>query len=100
MLFYWPKLLYPYYNLLLFSHSLLSIYRLVLWGWGLRTDKVYITLSQPCTADLFFIIIIIIIIIMIKFGECTHPGGVQDACTGKVWRMHPPGRSVGCMYRW
>ena len=35
-----------------FSISLLSVYRLVLWGWGLRTDRVYITLSQPCTADL------------------------------------------------
>ena len=33
--------------------SLLSVYRLVLWGWGLRTDRVYIALSQPCTADLF-----------------------------------------------
>ena len=36
-----------------FSLSLLFVYRLVLWGWGLRTDRVYITLSQPCTADLF-----------------------------------------------
>ena len=36
-----------------FSLSLLPVYRLVLWGWGLRTDRVYITLSQPCTADLF-----------------------------------------------
>ena len=35
------------------SISLLSVYRLVLWGWGRRTDRVYITLSQPCTADLF-----------------------------------------------
>ena len=32
-----------------FSLSLLSVYRLVLWGWGLQTDRVYITLSQPCT---------------------------------------------------
>ena len=32
-----------------FSLSLLSAYRLVLWGWGLRTDMVYITLSQPGT---------------------------------------------------
>ena len=53
MLFYCPKLLYPFYNLPLFSLSLLSVYRLVLWGWGLRTDRVYITPSQPCTADLF-----------------------------------------------
>ena len=35
-----------------FSFSLLCVYRLVLWGWGLLTDKVYITISQPCTADL------------------------------------------------
>ena len=53
MLFYWPKLLYPYYDLLLFSLSLLPVYILVLWGWGLRTDRVYITLSQPCTAVIF-----------------------------------------------
>ena len=36
-----------------FSLSLLSVYRLALWGWGLRTDRVYITLSQPCTANFF-----------------------------------------------
>ena len=36
-----------------FSLSLLSVYRLVLWGRGLRTDGVYITLSQPCIANLF-----------------------------------------------
>ena len=53
MLLYWPKLLYPYNSLLLFSLFLLSVYRLVFWGWGLRTDRVYTTLSQPCTADLF-----------------------------------------------
>ena len=59
MLLYWPKLLYPYYHTMFFyslSLSLLSAYRLVLWamwGWGPRTDRVYITLSQPCTADLF-----------------------------------------------
>ena len=35
------------------SLSLLSVYRLVLWGWGLWTDRLYITLSQPCTAHLF-----------------------------------------------
>ena len=58
MLLYWPKLLYPYYGLLIFS---LSVCRLVLWGWGLRTDRVYTTLSQPCTANLFLIIILIII---------------------------------------
>ena len=36
-----------------FSLSFLPVYRLVLLGWGLRTDRAYITLSQPCTADLF-----------------------------------------------
>ena len=46
MLLYWPKLLYPYYSLLLFfPFSLLSVCRLALWGWGLQTDRVYITLS-------------------------------------------------------
>ena len=34
-----------------FSLSLFSVYRLVLWGWVLRTDKVYSTLSQRSTAD-------------------------------------------------
>ena len=53
MLFYWPKLLYPYYSPLLFFPFLIPVYWLVLYGWGLRTDSVYITLSQPCTADLF-----------------------------------------------
>ena len=38
-------LLYIYSLLLFFSFSS-SLYRLVLWGWGLRTDRVY-------TADLF-----------------------------------------------
>ena len=38
---------------LLFSLSLLSIYWLVLWGWGLRTDMVLIALSQPCITNLF-----------------------------------------------
>ena len=36
-----------------FSLSLLSVYRLVLWGWGLWTDRVYITFSQPCTPAFF-----------------------------------------------
>ena len=53
MPFYWPKLLYHYYVFYYYFLSLLSIYRLVLWGWGLRTDRVYTTLSQPCTVELF-----------------------------------------------
>ena len=52
-LLYWPKLLYPYYSLLLSFPFSSCCNRLVLWGWGLRIDRVYITLSQPCTADLF-----------------------------------------------
>ena len=39
--------------LLLFSLPLLSFYGLVMWGWGLRTDKVLIGLSQPYIAGLF-----------------------------------------------
>ena len=38
-----------------FPFYLLSVHRLVLRGWGLRTDRVYITLSQPCTANLFLL---------------------------------------------
>ena len=29
------------------------LYRLVVWGWGLRTDRVSISLSRPCIANLF-----------------------------------------------
>ena len=43
---YWPKLLYPYYSLLLFFPFSSFCHRLVLWGWGLRTDRVNITLSS------------------------------------------------------
>ena len=53
MLLYWPRLLYPYYSLLLSFPFSFSVCWLLLWGFGLRTDRVYITLSQPCTADLF-----------------------------------------------
>ena len=37
----------------LFSLSLLFLYRLVVWGLGLRTDRVSISLSRPCIANLF-----------------------------------------------
>ena len=36
-----------------FSLSLLFVCGLVLWGWDLWTDGVYIALSHPYTADLF-----------------------------------------------
>ena len=39
MPFYWPRCSLPF-CLLLFSLSLLSFYGLVLWGWGLRIDRV------------------------------------------------------------
>ena len=38
---------------LLFPLSLLSIYGLVLWGWGLQTDRLLIALSKPCITNLF-----------------------------------------------
>ena len=50
--FYWHKPLYPYYSLLLFFLSLLSVYRFLLWGWGLRTDRVYNTLTALHCRDL------------------------------------------------
>ena len=37
----------------LFSLSFLFIYRLVVWGWGLWSDRVSISLSRPCIANLF-----------------------------------------------
>ena len=37
----------------LFSLSLLFLYRLVVWGWSLRTDTASIFLSRPCIANLF-----------------------------------------------
>ena len=87
MLFYWPKMLYPFYNLLLFFPSRLSVYRLVLSGWGLRTDWVYITLSQPCTADLsrqcklmLLLLLLIIIITSIYFNFVR--------CWGPLWYNH------------
>ena len=36
-----------------YSLSLLFLYRLVVWRWGLRTDRVSISLSRPCIANLF-----------------------------------------------
>ena len=35
------------------SLSLLFLYRLVVWGWGLRTDRASISLSRPCIVNLF-----------------------------------------------
>ena len=59
MHFYWPSCSLPF-CLQQFSPSVLSFYELVLWGWGLRTDRLLIALSQPCTVNLFLMIIIII----------------------------------------
>ena len=52
MPFYWPSC-WVTVCLVLFSLSLLSLCGLVLWGWGLRTDKVLIALSQPCDTIFF-----------------------------------------------
>ena len=52
MPFYWPSCSLTF-RLLLFSLSLLSFYGLVVWDWGLRTDRVLIALSQPCITNLF-----------------------------------------------
>ena len=52
MPFYWPSGSLTF-CLLLFSLSLLSFCALVLWGWGLRTDRMLIALSQPCIANIF-----------------------------------------------
>ena len=52
MRFHWPSCSLTFCPLL-FSPSLLSFNGLVLWGCGLQTDRVFITLSQPCIANLF-----------------------------------------------
>ena len=48
-----------------FSFSLLCVYRLVLWDWGLRTDKVYITLLSLALPTF-------LIIIMIIYSKCAQ----------------------------
>ena len=70
MVFYWPKMLYPFYNLLFFSRSLLSVYRLVLWGWGLRTDRCLSLFLGQLHCRPFKIIIISI---YFNFGWCWGP---------------------------
>ena len=52
MPFCWPSCSLLF-SLQLFSLSLLFLYRLVVWGWGLRTDRMSISLSRPCIANLF-----------------------------------------------
>ena len=51
------QLLSPF-CLKLFSLSLIFFYRLVVWGWGLRTDRMSTPLSRPCITQSFLIIII------------------------------------------
>ena len=47
-------LLFCWYCLVFYwSTFVCAVYRSALWGWGLWTDRVQITLSQPCTADSF-----------------------------------------------
>ena len=50
--FYWPSCSLTF-CFLLFSLSLLSFYGLLLWSWGLRTDRLLIALSQPCITNHF-----------------------------------------------
>ena len=63
--FYWPSCSLSF-CLLLFSLSLLSFYGLVLWRWGLRTDRVFNRSLPALHCQPLLIIIIIIIIIIIK----------------------------------
>ena len=64
-----------------FSLSLVSVYGLVLWGWGLRTDRVYITVSALHCRP--FLIIIIIIIIICK-PEVAKDNGYKPLCGQKT----------------
>ena len=83
VLFYWAKLLYPYYNLLLlFPFSYFCLYVGIV-GLGSRTDRVYITLSDlHCRPFLIIIIIMtkcwnIMIIIVFKLGTGDPLGGSE-----------------------
>ena len=87
MHFCWPScsLLFC---LKLFSLSLLFLYRLVVWGWGLRTGRVSISLSRPCIANLVLIIIIIyfyffniLFLEIVAFGAKWSPAGLVDGLT-------------------
>ena len=60
MPFCWPSCSLLF-NLKLFSLSVLFLDRLVVLGWGLRTDRVSISLSPGLACQCFLIIIIIII---------------------------------------
>ena len=62
ILFYWPKRLYPYYSLLLFSLSLLSVYRLIGIVWLGSSDWYGVCHSLSTLHCRPFLIIIIIII--------------------------------------
>ena len=57
-----------------FSFSLLSVYRLVLWAWFLRTDWVYITLSLALRWPFLIIIIIIILLYLWSRDRCVCVG--------------------------
>ena len=50
--FYLPSCRLPFF-LLVFSLSFLKLYGFVLWAWGLRSNRQLITLSQPCSVNLF-----------------------------------------------
>ena len=52
MPFCWPSCSLIF-CLQLFSLSLLFLYRLVVWGWSLRTDRMSTSLSWPCFSNLF-----------------------------------------------
>ena len=69
MPFCWPSC-FLLFCLQLFSLSLLFLHRLVVWGWGLRTDRVSISLSLPCQS--FLIIIIIISVVVNSHGQVNH----------------------------
>ena len=56
MPFWWPSFSLLF-CLQLFSLFLVFLYRLDVWCWGLRTDKVSISLSQPCIAHLLLLLL-------------------------------------------
>ena len=81
---YWPSCSVTFCLLRLFSLSLLSFYGLVLWGWGLRTDRVLIALPALHCQPL-----LIIIIIITKTGRLIQPNNLLKVLTAIVQSLSP-----------
>ena len=58
MLFNWPKLLYPFFSSIIFPFPFFCL-QVGIVGLGHWADRVQLTVSKPCSADLLLIMIIV-----------------------------------------